>query len=452
MLGTMATVLTATIVNVALPDIMLHFSVAQGQAHWVVTGFLAAMTATMLTTGWLIDHWGVRRTLPLAMTLFTVASIGGGFSGSLGWLILSRILQGAAAGVMQPLAMYVVFRVFPREERGRAMGIYGVGVILAPALGPVLGGFIVDNWSWRYVFFAPAPVTLAGIFMALRYLPGRPEGRPAYHFDAWGFLALAGFLALSLDALNLLQHGTAELARTLTEGLGATALLWAFVRRQRRVSHPLIKLHLFRNSAFRRTCWGGLVLGLSLFGSTYLIPLFAQTALAFSATDAGLLMLPAGVALGILFPISGRWADRSSNRALVVAGLVTFSLSAACFALAPAQTGFLALAGFAVLGRIGLALLMPALSTAALNPLNEVDLGHGSSTLNFARQIGGAFGVNLLAILIEYGPTNPVGQPALQAYHAAWWLIAVCGLVAVVPIWRMRHGESEVGARASDAG
>ena len=182
-----------------------------------------------------------------------------------------------------------------------------------------------------------------------------------------------------------------------------------------------------------------LVLGLSLFGSTYLIPLFAQTALAFSATDAGLLMLPAGIVLGTLFPLSGRWADRTSNRGLIIAGQLTFALSAVCFALAPALTGFMALAAFAVLGRIGLALLMPALSTGALNPLEESELGHGSSTLNFTRQLGGAFGVNLLAILLEYGPTNDVGQPALEAYHAAWWLIAACAVMAVIPIWRMRH-------------
>ena len=203
MIGTMATVLSATVVNVALHDIMVEFGIRQGQVHWLATGFIAAMTTTMLASSWLLDHFGVRKTLAVAMFLFTLISLAGGFAETPGQLIAARIGQGAMAGLMQPMGMYLVFRIFPRDRRGQAMGIYGMGVILAPALGPVLGGFLVDQLDWRYVMFAPAPVTLLGVLMAWRFLP-LPVSRPApYRFDLPGLLLLGLTIALSLDTLNL---------------------------------------------------------------------------------------------------------------------------------------------------------------------------------------------------------------------------------------------------------
>jgi MFS family permease len=177
MLGTMATVLSATVVNVALHDIMLEFGIRQGQVHWLATGFIAAMTTSMLASSWLLDHWGVRRTLATAMALFSLISVAGGFAVSPEQLIAARVGQGAMAGLMQPMGMYLVFRIFPQDRRGQAMGIYGMGVILAPALGPVLGGVLVDELDWRYVLFAPVPVTLLGVVMAWRFLPW-PRLRP----------------------------------------------------------------------------------------------------------------------------------------------------------------------------------------------------------------------------------------------------------------------------------
>lgn len=442
MLGTMATVLSATIINVALPDIMGYFRVGQGQAHWLATGFLAAVTATMLSSGWLLDHWGVRRTLAAAMLLFCSASIFGALAPNLPSLIAARVFQGIAAGFLQPLAMYVIFRIFPREERGRAMGIYGVGVILAPALGPVFGGFMVDQLDWRFVMLAPAPLTLMGLAMALRYLPDADPGQPRYRFDVLGLTLLALFLLLTLDALNRIQHGLDHVFLLVLETVGSVLAFVGFVMHQRRSSTPLLNLELLRQPIFRQASWGAMILGISLYGTTYLIPLFVQTALDYSATEAGLLLLPAGIAMGILFPIAGRMADSMAGRPLIMGGLTVFALAAILFALSGINASFLALASYTLLGRAGLSFMMPALSTTALNPLSPELLGQGSGTINFSRQLGGAIGVNLLAILIELGPTNAEGQPALAAYHAAWWLIAGCALLALIPAWRLGSGKS----------
>lgn len=437
MIGTMATVLSATVVNVALHDIMVEFGIRQGQVHWLATGFIAAMTTTMLASSWLLDHFGVRKTLAAAMFLFTLISLAGGFAETPGQLIAARIGQGAMAGLMQPMGMYLVFRIFPRDRRGQAMGIYGMGVILAPALGPVLGGFLVDQLDWRYVMFAPAPVTLVGVFMAWRFLP-LPVSRPApYRFDLPGLILLGFTIAVSLDTLNRLQHAAGQENRILAGTILALGGLLLFVLRERRTAHPLVNMALLRKPVFVFACLGAMALGLALFGSTYLIPLFVQTALGFSATEAGLLMLPAGIVLGMTFPLAGRLADRHSARVLVVFGIGAFALSATLFALSDLELAFGWLVLWTVLGRIGIGFMLPALSTGALNPLEPQELGAGSSTLNFMRQLGGAFGVNLVALTVEFGEHSS-GMPTINAFHAAWWLVAVFVAVAAIPVWRMR--------------
>ncbi|MCR8914147.1 multidrug efflux MFS transporter [Marinobacter panjinensis] len=436
-LGTMATVLSATVVNVALHDIMLEFGIRQGQVHWLATGFIAAMTTTMLASSWLLDHFGVRKTLATAMFFFTLISLLGGFATSPEQLIAARIGQGAMAGLMQPMGMYLVFRIFPRNRRGQAMGIYGMGVILAPALGPVLGGFLVDQLDWRFVMFAPVPVTLAGVFMAWRFLPV-PVSRPApYRFDLPGLVLLGATIGLSLDTLNRLQQLAGQEARILLEGALAVLMLMLFVVRERKARHPLVNVDLLRKPSFVYANLGAMALGLALFGSTYLVPLFVQTSLGFSATQAGLLMLPAGIVLGMTFPLAGRLADRMSARKLVIFGIVLFATSAVLFALSDLQLAFGWLALWTVLGRIGIGFMLPALSTGALNPLAPEQLGAGSSTINFTRQLGGAFGVNIVALTIEFGDHNG-GIPTIDAFHTAWWLVAVFVAVAAVPVWKMR--------------
>ena len=437
MIGTMATVLSATVVNVALHDIMVEFGIRQGQVHWLATGFIAAMTTTMLASSWLLDHFAVRKTLAVAMCFFTLISVAGGFAETPGQLIAARIGQGAMAGLMQPMGMYLVFRIFPRDRRGQAMGIYGMGVILAPALGPVLGGFLVDQLDWRYVMFAPAPVTLVGVLMAWRFLP-LPVSRPApYRFDLLGLVLLGFTIAVSLDTLNRLQQAAGQKSWILAEGFLALAGLLLFVLRERRTAHPLVNIALLRKPVFLFACLGAMALGLALFGSTYLIPLFVQTALGFSATEAGLLMLPAGIVLGMTFPLAGRLADRHSARVLVVFGIGAFALSAVLFALSDLELAFGWLVLWTVLGRVGIGFMLPALSTGALNPLEPQELGAGSSTLNFMRQLGGAFGVNLVALTIEFGD-HSAGMPTINAFHSAWWLVAAFVAVAAIPVWKMR--------------
>ncbi len=437
MAGTISTVLSATVVNVALHDIMLEFGVRQGQIHWLSTGFIAAMTTTMLASSWLLDHFGIRKTLGVAMAMFSVISLLGGFATDSNQLIAARIGQGAMAGLMQPMAMFLVFRIFPRHQRGRAMGIYGMGVVLAPALGPVLGGFLVDELAWRYVMFAPVPVTTVGVFMAWRFLPTPAHKPEPYPFDLPGMVLLGTTIGLALDSLNRLQNLAGESGLVAVEASVVLLTFGLFVWRERSARYPLINIALLRKPVFLYANLGAMAMGLALFGSTYLIPLYVQTALGASATNAGLLMLPAGVVLGFIFPLAGGMADRHSSRKLVIFGIMAFALSAVLFAVSGIETPLAWLAVWVVIGRIGIGFMLPALSIGALNPLAPEELGAGSSTINFTRQLGGAFGVNLVALTIEFGD-HQNGMPTVDAFHYAWWMVAVFVTLAIIPVWKMR--------------
>ncbi|MHB0775094.1 DHA2 family efflux MFS transporter permease subunit [Halomonas sp. WWR20] len=434
MMGTIATVLTATIINVALPDIMGAFGMGQDKAQLLSTGFLAAMTGTMLLNAWLVETIGQRMTFILAMGVFTLASIMGGLSVNEGELILARILQGCAAGILQPLAMQVIFQVYPPERRGSAMGIYGIGVVLAPALGPTLGGIMVDSFSWRYVFFIALPFSVAGPFLALLFMPGRPHSGPAKRFDWLGFGLLTLFLVTLLNGLSNGQRDGWLSDSILTNFAFALLAFVGFVAWEFKTATPLLNLGLFSRRIFSGAAVVAFIFGAGIYGSTYLIPLFVQTVQGYTPTRSGLLLMPAGFILALVFPIAGRATDRTPPPLTIMFGLVLFALS--CFLMGDADTNtpFWTFAGWIMLGRVGLGFILPSLNAGALKALPAVLLGQGSGAINFVRQLGGAFGVNLLSILLEhrtqlYAQTFTATQDAANSASRAL-LESTAGLMA----------------------
>jgi EmrB/QacA subfamily drug resistance transporter len=401
MTGTIATILSATIVNVALPDIMGAFGMGQDKAQLLATGFLAAMTGTMLLNAWMVETIGQRATLVSALVVFVVGSLLGGLSPGEEVLILARVLQGAAAGILQPLAMLVIFQVFPPERRGSAMGIYGIGVVLAPALGPTLGGIMVDNFSWRYVFFMAVPFCVLGLFAAGLFLPGRDPSRPPRRFDWVGLALLTVFLVTLLSGLsNGQRHGwhsdaiLADFAIAFVSG-------GAFLGWEIHSTSPMLNVKLFSNRVYAAAGVVAFVFGAGIYGSTYLVPLFVQTIQGYTPTRSGLLLMPAGLVLALVFPVAGRVTDRTPAYVTVVFGLAVFAVSSILMSNADTDTPFWAFAWWIVLGRVGLGFIMPSLNAGALRALPPEWLGQGSGAINFVRQLGGALGVNGLSIALE---------------------------------------------------
>ncbi|MEJ7930498.1 DHA2 family efflux MFS transporter permease subunit [Ramlibacter sp. AN1015] len=401
MMGTIATILTSTIVNVALPDIMGAFGMGQDKAQLLSTGFLAAMTGTMLLNAWMVETIGQRATFMLAVTVFIAASLMGGLAPAEGVLILARVLQGGAAGILQPLAMQVIFQVFPPEKRGSAMGIYGIGVVLAPALGPALGGILVDSFSWRYVFFMGVPFCLFGLFLSTLFMPGRATSGPPRKFDWIGFGLLTVFLVALLNGLSNGQRDgwfsdpiLRDFAIAFVSGTG-------FIAWELHTPAPMLNLKLFTNRIFAGASIVAFIFGAGIFGSTFLIPLFAQTIQGYTATRSGLLLMPAGLILAVVFPIAGRLTDKTPAYVTVMFGLAIFALSSFLMTGLDTDTSFWLFAWWIMLGRIGLGFIMPSLNAGALKALPPTLLGQGSGAINFVRQLGGAFGVNLLSISLE---------------------------------------------------
>lgn len=401
MIGTLSTVLSVTMISVAFPDIMGQFGIGQDRAQWLVTGFLAAMTATMLLTAWLDQVMGTRTAFIGSIVLFAAASIICGLTPNEDILILGRIIQGAAAGTVQPLTMLTLFKIFPPHERGRAMGLFGMGVVLAPALGPTVGGMLIDAFSWRAVFFIVLPFCGLTILLSLIFLPARSDA-PRIRFDWTGFILLCIFIGCILTAFsNGQSKGWTSIWILSFFAISAISAI-AFLRWEFIVSNPLLNLRLFANKRFAAASALGFIFGMGIFGSTYLIPLFVQTIQGYTPTKAGLLLMPAGFIMGIMFPLAGHLTDRYPGHWLMLSGLAIFGYSCLLMSAADMASGFWIFAWWVILGRIGLALVMPPLTAGAMKTLPPELLSQGAGAINFVRQLGGAFGVNLLSIFLAY--------------------------------------------------
>lgn len=398
--GTAAVVMAATILNVALAPLMGVFAVDQPTIQWLVTGFLAAMTTAMLISAWSVERFGIRATYLGAMAMFVVGSVMGALAPGIGWLIAARVLQGAAAGVIQPLGMIVVFHAFPPGQQGRGFGLYGLGVILSPAAAPVLGGVLMDLVSWRATFLAALPFCLMGMVLARAHLPGRrPSETLPRPLDGVGVVLLAGTLAVLLWALSRgLQIGWT--APAVQGGLAAgTVGLAAFLGWEARCAAPLLNLRVFRSGVFV----GGFLLtvgvGGGLYASTYLLPLYLQQVLGMTPSAAGLVMLPAGLGMAAAFPFAGHLADRVSRVVPIVGGGLLFAVSCGLLAVAGTEPAVAWLVVWTLLGRVGLGFMMPSATAGALVQLDRKDVPQASGAMNFGRQLGGSLCVSLVSIV-----------------------------------------------------
>ena len=443
MVGSIASVMSSTIVNVAVPDLMRHFAIGQERAQWVAAGFMAAMTLSMLPTPWLLARYGYRHTYVGAVLLLMAGGIAGGLAQHYPLVLAMRVTEGLAAGVLQVIPSIIVLRAFDQGERGKAMGIFGFGVVLAPAVGPSFGGVLVEHFGWRSIFFFVVPFALWALWLARRYLPvsapggGAPGGR-SETLDAPGLaLAAVGVLGLLNGLVHLHDASLVSAAALLGSGAVALAL---FVWHESRTPKPLLNLRLFRSRPFAMGGVVAFIYGMGLFGSTYLVPVFMQTALHFPPSQAGAALMPAGLVLALTIPIGGRLADRVPPHALVAAGLSLLALSFALMATVGTGTALWVLMLWAVVGRIGLGFVLPSLTLGAMPGLGADAVPQAASAISFLRQLGGAAGVSLVGIFLEWRLRMRAadGAAALSAYADTFWLVAALSALATLAALRMR--------------
>ncbi|MEO8310287.1 MAG: DHA2 family efflux MFS transporter permease subunit [Caldimonas sp.] len=449
MIGTVASIMASTIINVAVPDMSRVFGLGQERAQWLSAGFMGAMTLSMLTTPWLLARYGYRHTYTAAVVLLMAGGIVGGLSPLFDLVLAMRVAEGLAAGVLQPIPAIVILHAFGAGERGKAMGIFGFGVVLAPALGPSIGGILVEWWGWRSIFFVVTPFCAIAIAMAQRYLPiDAPGGAPISR--AGGRLDVVGLGLIAVAVLALLNgmvhlHGT-----TLSLGLAllacsATATV-GFVFHQRRGARPLMALGLFDHRAFSMGGTVAFIYGMALFGSTYLVPVFMQEALHLPPSQAGAVLLPAGLVLAVTIPVAGRLADRVAVSRMVSLGLVLLAASFFLMLGVEPTTALLLITLWAVIGRLGLGLIMPSLNLGSMQGVPNALIAQGSSTINFLRQLGGAVGIGLVGNVLEWRLRTHAAAP-LAAFHETFALVGAITACAIVAAWRMGPGQRASATR-----
>jgi EmrB/QacA subfamily drug resistance transporter len=455
MVGTMASIMSSTIVNVAIPDMSQHFSLGQGRAQWVTSGFMVAMTVAMLTTPWLLARYGYRRTYAGSMLLLMAGGIVGGLGNNYALVLAARVAEGLAAGVVQPIAAIIIMRAFGTHEQGRASGLFGMGVVLAPALGPSVGGVLIDLFGWRSIFFMVVPLCLLSLWMAYRYVPNSAPGGVAANSKGkmidWRGLLLAavGTLCLLNGMVALQGQGSNPSQAALLLG-AALASLALFIAWQRRMSatgrEPLMHLALFGNRQFAMGSVVAFIYGTALFGSTYLLPVYMQLGLNLSASHAGTVLLPAGLVLAITIAGVGRLADKQPTWLLVMVGLGLLAASFALMVTVRLTSALWLLALWATLGRIGLGFILPSLNLGSLRPLPKQLMSQGASAISFVRMLGGAIGVSLCGIVLEWrlaahgdSLAHSASSPArLAAFNESFLMLAALCLMAMAAASQLR--------------
>ena len=402
MIGAMTMVLSATMVNVAVPSIMGAYGVGQDMAQWAATAFIATMVASQLLNSWMVAAFGQRLAYTLTLVLFTIGSLVCAVSVSIEMLIVGRIMQGFSAGIIQPLVMATIISVFPPERRGFAMGLYGMGVTLSPSLGPMAGGLTIDAMTWRHIFLVPLPLVALSFAMGVVFMPSKKFSKAMPPFDWTGYVLLGtGLICLMTGIGNGHRWGWGSDGILGLFSVGLIAAI-AFVYWQAHAKAPLLDLTFFMKPRFAAAMVIAFAFGAGNFATNYAIPVFAQTVQGFTPSKAGMVLLPAGILLMMMIPFSGKLADRAPPHLPIMAGVAMFAFATYLMSGSDVNTPFMMVALFGVCSRLGLGLVMPNMGAAAMRGIPPDKLNKAAGAYNFTRQLGGAFGVNFVVVMMEY--------------------------------------------------
>lgn len=439
-IGTVAGVLSTSSFNIAVPSLSHQFGLGHDQVQWTMTGFMAAMTVSMLPTPWFLDRFGFRTVFLSAISLLLVTSLAGYLAPTFPLIVLARVIQGAATGVLTPLGPLSVMRLFPIETQGRASGLLTFSIVMIPAVAPAIAGYLLDQFGWRSIFLLNIPFCIVGGIAALYLLP-LPKEIINKAFDWLGVCTLgAGTIAL-IEAVASLQHNGLASLWTISPGLLAVAAFVFFVRHAKRTQTSIINLDLFAIRTFAMGTIVSFVYGFGLYSSTYLFPVYLQTALGYSATAAGALLIPSGILLTLIIPFAGRMADSFAPKLITSTGLTMMGLSFLAFTLLGGHATYSQLISITIFSRLGLGLILPALNLATLQPLKSHQLGQSSVVISYARQLGGVLGIAIVAVFIAWQESRLGSQaPAIYSVYArTFLLLAVVFFLALISASLMKN-------------
>lgn len=426
LLGAIMSILDTTVINVAIDRLALDFNASLTTIQWVVTGYTLALAAVIPVTGWAADRFGTKRIYIWSLILFTLGSVLCAAAWSAGSLIAFRVLQGIGGGMIMPAVMTIMTQKAGPHRMGRVMGILGVPMLIAPILGPILGGWLVDDVSWRWIFLINLPIGIVAVILATLVLE-RDAPQPVHKLDWLGMALLSPGLTLLIFGLaeSSGSEGFAAVKAWLPIVLGA-ALIAGFFRHSWRSEEPLIDIRTFTHTRAGASAIVFMLFAIAMFGSLLLIPLYYQSVRGASALEAGLLLAPQGLGAMITMPLAGRLTDRYGPERWAAFGLPLLVIGLSPFAFIQADTPYALLCGFTFVAGLGMGLSMMPTMTAAMQAVPAAAIARTSTAMNIIRQSGASIGTAILSVLLSTaigaqlasaGVSIPDGETGFSALH-----------------------------------
>lgn len=403
MIGTFMAVLDTTVVNTGLPVIMGTLGADIGVAEWVLTGYMLSMASILPAAGWLSERFGYKKIYFLSLLIFTAGSFMCGSASTIEELIFWRVIEGFGCGMLLPVGMAIVSDVFPPEQRGMALGFWSVASAASVSFGPTIGGYLVDYMDWNYIFYVNIPVGILALVVTAMVQKEHVKGTRV-PFDVPGFVTSAIFLPVFMFGLAEVNSSTNSLGWGSPVVLGcmwvAVVSFILFLYFEFTVKVPLINLRLFADKDFALSNLILFVFGIGMFGSTFLIPLYLQDNLGYSALQAGLFFMPVGIVQGVVSPLVGKWMQRVSPKLFIISGLLLMAASFYMNYYLSLETDKEYVMFSLYLRGLGMGLLFTPLLTLALVNIRNQDMAQASSITNIVRQMGGSFGVAIFSHLL----------------------------------------------------
>ncbi|ANU15138.1 multidrug and toxin extrusion (MATE) family efflux pump [Planococcus halocryophilus Or1] len=426
--GAFITILNQTLISTALPPIMNDLKISESTVQWLQSIFMLVNGIMIPITAFLIGKFSTRSLFLTAMSMFAAGTLLAAISPNFTFLLGGRVLQGAGAGIMMPLLQTILFLVFPVSQRGKAMGMFGLIIAFAPAIGPSLSGYLVDNYPWRSVFYVVFPIAIVIIISAYFLLKNVTEQtNPKMDFLSIA-LSTLGFGGLLYGFSIAGNVGWLSPNVLISLVIGAVTLFW-FITRQLKLKEPILEFRVFKYSIFSIATALGMIVFSSMIATTVILPLFMQNLLGFNAFHSGLMLLPGAIIMGIMNPVSGALFDKYGAKWLLRLGFAILTVTTFFFANLSQDTTFLYLAVLNAIRMGGIAMVMMPSTTLGLNQLPDHLISHGTAMNNTFRQISGAIGTAVLVTITVTAASGSSIAGAIQGVNVAF---IVAGFVAAI--------------------
>ncbi|GEL09231.1 MDR family MFS transporter [Salisediminibacterium halotolerans] len=440
--GAFVAILNQTLLVTAIPPIMADLNITANTGQWLNSVFMLVNGIMIPITAFLIGKFTTRKLFMTAMGLFAFGTLVAGISPNFEVLILGRVIQASGAGIMIPLMQTVLFLVFPVEKRGQAMGLVGMVIAFAPAIGPTLSGYIVDQFPWRALFFIILPIALADMIIAYFILKNVTEQTfpkldiRSIMLSTFGFGGL--LYAFSVAGMN----GWTSTSVLVWMGIGALSLLW-FILRQLKLPEPILEFRVFKSSIFALTNVIGVVVFMSMIGAATILPIYMQDMQGFTAFESGLMLMPGAIVMGVMNPITGRIFDKIGARWLAISGMTVLTVSNFLFTNLSEDTGFAYMAIIHSFRMLSLAMVMMPVTTAGLNSLPDRLIPHGTAMNNTLRQVGGSLGTAFLVTVMTVGagfaPEGTAESAMIYGVNLSFWVTTVLAFIGLIIATFVKH-------------